>query len=64
MGSPALLDIDQAAREQMASLIPQLAAAEGVTEELKTRGQMEWIQRLNSIRNRAKEMVKNELIYN
>ena len=59
-----LLDIDQAAREQMASLIPQLAVAEGVTEELKSRDQMEWLRRMNSIRSRAEEMVINELIYN
>ena len=59
-----LQDIDQAARNQMAALIPQLAAAEGVTEELKSRDQLEWVRRMNSIRNRVEEMVKNELIYN
>ena len=59
-----LLNIDQAARDQMASLTRQLAAAEGVTEELKSRDQLEWVRRMNSIRNRAEEMVKNELIYN
>ena len=58
-----LLDIDQAAREQMASLVPQLAAAEGVTEALKSRDQMEWVRRMNSIRNRAEEMVQKDLIY-
>ncbi len=59
-----LQDIDQAARDQMATLIPQLAAAEGVTEELKSRDQMEWVQRMNSLRARAEEMVINDLIYN
>lgn len=59
-----LMEIDQAAREQMASLTRQLAAAEGVTEDLKSRNQMEWVRRMNSIRNRAEEMVKHELIYN
>ena len=59
-----LQDIDQTAREQMASLTRQLAAAEGVTEALKSRDQMEWVRRMNSIRNRVEEMVKNELIYN
>ncbi len=58
-----LMEVDQAARDQMASLIPQLAAVEDVTEELKNRDQMEWVQRMNSIRNRAEEMVKNDLIY-
>ena len=59
-----LMDIDQAAREQMAALTRQLAAAEGVTESLKARDQMEWLRRMNSIRNRAEEMVINDLIYN
>ena len=59
-----LLDIDQAAREQIASLTRQLAAAEGVTEELMSQDQLEWLRRMNSIRNRAEEMVKNDLIYN
>ena len=58
-----LLDIDHAAREQMATLISQMAAAEGVTAELKSQDQMEWVRRMNSIRNRAEEMVKNDLIY-
>ena len=59
-----LLDIDQAARDQMAALTRQLAVAEGVTEELKSRDQMEWVRRMNSIRNRVEEMVMNDLIYN
>ena len=59
-----LLDIDQAARDQMTALISQLAADEGVTESLKARDQLEWLRRMNSIRNRAEEIVKNELIYN
>ena len=58
-----LLDIDQTARDQMASLIPQLAAAEGVTEELKSRDQLEWVRRMNSIRNRAEEDVIREVVY-
>ena len=58
-----LQDVDQAARNQMAALIRQLAATEGVTEELKDRDQMEWLRRMNSIRNRAEEVVMNDLIY-
>ena len=57
-----LQDIDQAARDLMASLTRQLAANQSVTEELKNRDQMEWVQRMNSIRNRAEEMVINDLI--
>ena len=58
-----LLDIDQAARDQVTALIRQLAAAEGVTESLKAHDPLTWVQRMNSIRNRAEEMVKNDLIY-
>ena len=58
-----LQDIDQAAREQMAALTRQLAAAEGVTEKLKSRDHMEWVRRMNSIRNRAEEVVIREVIY-
>ena len=58
-----LLDIDQAAREQMTALTRQLAAAEGVTEELKSRDQLEWVRRMNSIRNRAEEVVVREVVY-
>ena len=59
-----LLDIDQTAREQMATLIPQLAANQGVTEELKSRDQMEWVRRMNSLRARAEEVIIRDLIYN
>ena len=59
-----LLDVDRTAREQLESTVLQLAAAEGVTERLKAADQMEWLRRMNSIRNRAEEMVKNDLIYN
>ena len=58
-----LLDIDQTARDQMASLTRQLAAAEGVTESLKARDQMEWVWRMNSIRKRAEEVVVREVVY-
>ena len=59
-----LMEVDQTAKEQMETLTRQLAAAEGVTESLKARDQLEWLRRMNSIRNRAEEIVKNELIYN
>ena len=44
-------------------LTMQLKAQEGVTEELKANNQLEWVQRMNSIRNRAAEVVFKELIY-
>ena len=59
-----LLEVDQTARDQLAALTRQLAADEGVTESLKARDQMEWLRRMNSIRNRAEEIVTRELIYN
>lgn len=59
-----LLEVDQTARDQLAALTRQLAAAEGVTESLKARDPLVWVQHMNSIRNRAEEIVKNELIYN
>ena len=58
-----LMEVDQAAQEQMKALTRQLAANQGVTEDLKNRDQMEWVRRMNSIRNRAEEMVKHDLIY-
>jgi len=44
-------------------IIDQMKAAEGVTEELKAADQMAWAQAMNSIRNRAEEIVLAELIY-
>lgn len=44
-------------------LVKQLAAREGVTEQLKAQNQMLWVQRMNNIRNRAMEVVNNDLIY-
>ena len=58
-----LHDIDQAVREQITSLTRQLAAAEGVTESLNAANQLEWLRRMNSVRNRAEEMITNDLIY-
>ena len=58
-----LLDIDRDAREELETIVRQTAKAEGVTEELKKQDQMEWVRRMNSIRNRAEEIVRNDLIY-
>ena len=43
--------------------ISQLAQQEGITEQLKAENHMEWVARMNSIRNRADEIVLNDLIY-
>ena len=58
-----LAQIDRDAQEMFDLLVRQLAEQEGVTEQLKAENQMEWIQRMNSIRNRATEIVNHELIY-
>ena len=45
------------------TLIEQMKAAEGVTEQLKGENQLEWVQRMNNIQQQAKEIVLDELIY-
>ena len=47
----------------MDRLIPAMAKREGVTEALKAEDQMEWVRRMNSIRNRAEEIILHELVY-
>lgn len=58
-----LADIDEQADDIFFRLVEQLAEKEGVTERLKADNQMLWVKRMNNIRNRAEEIVKNELIY-
>ena len=58
-----LANIDKQAKEMFSRLVKQTAEREGVTEQLKTENQMEWVQRMNNIRNRATETVNVELIY-
>ena len=58
-----LAEIDAACHERMDFLIPSMARQEGVTEALKAADQMEWVGRMNNIRNRAEEIVLYELVY-
>lgn len=58
-----LADIDAQAEEQLELLTRQMAEREGVSEELKAANQMEWVRRMNSIQNRAEEVIKAELIF-
>ena len=58
-----LREIDAQAGGQLDTLIAQMTKAEGVTEQLKAENQMEWVRRMNSIRNRAEEIVSDEFIY-
>ena len=55
--------IDTHANEQLELLIRQLAENDGITEPLKAENQIEWVRRMNSIWNRAEEIVLNELIF-
>lgn len=58
-----LADIDRQAEEMFLRLVKQMAANESITEQLKADNQMEWVRRMNNIRNRAMEIVNSELIY-
>ena len=59
-----LQEIDAQASGQLELMIRQMARAEGVTEQLKAENQLEWVRRMNSIRNRAEEIVYSDLIFN
>ena len=58
-----LAEIDQACNERIENIISAMAKQEGVTEALKATNQMEWVRYMNSIRNRAEEIVLHELVY-
>ena len=58
-----LSDVEQRALQMEESLTVQLAQQEGITEQLKAEDPMEWVRRMNSIRDRVREIVKNEIIY-
>lgn len=58
-----LVDIDRQAEEIFERLVKQMAKREGVTEQLKAADSMEWVRKMNSIRNRAVEITNSELIY-
>ena len=58
-----LADIDRQAEERFLRLVKQMAEAEGITETLKANDPMEWVGRMNNIRNKAMEIVNSELIY-
>ena len=58
-----LADIDRQAEEIFSRLVKQLAEKENVTEKLKAENKMLWLQRMNNIRSRAREVVNTEIIY-
>ena len=58
-----LADVNKQAEEMFDTLISQYKTAEGITEQLKANNQMQWVCRMNNIRQRAMEIVNNEIIY-
>ena len=58
-----LAEIDQICNKRITAIVSSMAEQEDVTEQLKAADQMEWVRRMNSIRNRAEEIVLNELVY-
>lgn len=58
-----LADFDSQAEDMLLRLVEEMSESEGVTEQLKAENQIEWVQRMNNIRNRAEEIVNTELIY-
>ena len=57
-----LADINEQAQQRMEVLVKQMMVSEGVTEELKEANQIEWVQRMNSIRNQAEESILQEIV--
>ena len=58
-----LADIDEQARDMFDSLVEQMKVKEGVTEELKEKNQLEWVQKMGDIEERAREIIYRELIF-
>ena len=58
-----LADLNEQAQERLSLIVEQMKATEGVTEELKSADQMAWVGTMNSIRNRAEEIILREMIY-
>ena len=58
-----LLDVEDECRTRVENLIEQMAKKENITEELKAHNQLEWVQKMNNIKNRAEEIAYNEIIY-
>ncbi len=58
-----LLMIQEQSEERFDLLVEQMAKQEGVTEQLKVQNQMLWVKRMNNIRERAEEIVREEIIY-
>ena len=58
-----LADLNEQAEDMFLRLVKELAAKEGITETLKVKNQMPWVQRMNEVRETATEIINNDLIY-
>ena len=58
-----LVDLNEQAEEMFSRLVKELAGKDGITETLKANNQMDWVQRMNAVRETATEIVNNNLIY-
>ena len=58
-----LADLNEQAQNRLNCIIAQMKEAEGITEELKSQDQMTWVRAMNSIRNRAEEIIRSKIIY-
>lgn len=58
-----LADLDEQAADRLACIISQMQAAEGITEELKSRDPLAWIRAMNSIQSRAEEILLSEMVF-
>ena len=58
-----LADLNEQAQERLSLIVEQMKASEGVTERMKQHNQMAWVGAMNSIRNRAEEIILREMIY-
>ena len=58
-----LADLNEQAQERLSLIVEQMKTSEGVTEEPKATDQLAWVGAMNSIRNRAEEIILREMIY-
>ena len=58
-----LVDIDEQAENMFLRLVKQMAECEGVTEKLKAKNHLKWVQKMNNIRSRVTEIVNTDLLY-
>ena len=58
-----LSEVDEQAEAMFSQLVKQMAAQDSITEQLKADNQMKWVRQMNSVRNRAEEVIYNEVIY-